>query len=303
MRLNLPVRGLRHGATPVTEPAPAKITLFLHVTGRRADGYHLLSSNVVFTDIGDRLALAPAPDGGLSLALDGPFGPALAAEPDNLVLRAARLLADRLGVVPEARMTLTKVLPVASGIGGGSADAAAALRGLNRLWGGGLPAATLAEMAQALGADVKVCLYSESAHMAGVGEVLNRGPAVAGIGVLLANPGAHVPTPTVFKARTGPFSQPDPLPVAPALDGGGLAAALATRRNDLQAPAMSLHPVIGDLVSAVAGLPGCRHAGMSGSGATCFGLFDDRGRADAARQALSAAWPAPGLWCQAGVLL
>ena len=181
------------------EPAPAKVNLYLHVTGRRADGYHLLDSLAVFGPAADLLAAAPA--AALTLALEGPFAAGLAAEPDNLVLRAARALAAEAGLPGGAALRLAKHLPVASGIGGGSADAAAALRLLDRLWGLGLPEARLAAIAARLGADVPVCLASRPRRMQGVGEVLRPAPALPDCGLLLVNPGVALATPAVFRAR------------------------------------------------------------------------------------------------------
>ena len=179
----------------LSEPARAKVNLFLHVVGRRADGYHLLDSLAVFPAVGD--VLHAAPDDGLSLTVAGPFAAALAGEVDNLVLRAARLLAAACGVTTSARLVLEKHLPVASGIGGGSADAAAALRLLARLWGVAVPEG----LAIRLGADVPVCLAQAPSRMAGVGEALSPGPSLPPFGMVLANPGTAVATPAVFRAR------------------------------------------------------------------------------------------------------
>lgn len=278
----------------LAEAAPAKVNLYLHVTGRRADGYHLLDSLAVFGPAADRLALAPADD--LSLALDGPYGGALAAEPDNLVLRAARALAEAAGLPARAALRLTKRLPVASGIGGGSADAAAALRGLDRLWGLGLGEARLAAIAAPLGADIPVCVASRPARMAGVGEVLSAGPAIPTCGLLLVNPGAALATPAVFGARTGGFTPPATLPAAWP-DAPTMARDLAALRNDLEMPAIALCPPVAEVLAALRSLPGCLLARMSGSGATCFGLFPDAATADAAASALPAAW-----WRDAGGL-
>ena len=186
-----------------TEAAPAKLNLYLHVVGRRDDGYHLLDSLVAFAEAGDVLRARPA--NGLRLTLDGAFGRALAGEPDNLVLRAARLLAEAAGVPPHAELVLEKNLPVASGIGGGSADAAAALRLLQRLWNVSLPAATLQQLALRLGADVPVCLHGHPVRMGGIGERLEPVPALPPCGLLLVNPGVAVQTRPVFQARTGGF--------------------------------------------------------------------------------------------------
>jgi 4-diphosphocytidyl-2-C-methyl-D-erythritol kinase len=278
----------------IAEPAPAKVNLYLHVTGRRADGYHLLDSLAVFGPAADRLALAPADD--LSLALDGPFGAALDAEPDNLVLRAARALAAAAGVPARAALVLTKRLPIASGIGGGSADAAAALRGLDRLWGLGLGEARLAALAAPLGADIPVCVASRPARMAGVGEVLLAAPAIPESGLLLVNPGVALATPAVFKARAGGFTPPAALP-AGWPDAAAMAGDLAALRNDLEAPAIALCTVVAEVLAALRALPGCLLARMSGSGATCFGLFADPLAARAAALQVPGGW-----WRDAGGL-
>lgn len=269
------------------EAAPAKVNLHLHVTGRRADGYHLLDSLVVFAGAAD--LLEGAAGAGLSLALSGPEAPSLAAEPDNLVLRAARALADAAGVPPRAALRLEKRLPVASGIGGGSADAAAALRLCARLWGVALPDARMAAVALSLGADVPVCLASRPARMAGVGEVLSPAPALPPFGLLLANPRLAVATPAVFRARSGGFRPPAALPGGWD-DAAAMARDLSALSNDLQDAAVSLCPAIGGVLAALAALPGARLARMSGSGATCFALFDDPGAARAAAVLLPDAW-------------
>ncbi len=280
------------------ESAPAKINLFLHVLGRRDDGYHLLDSLVVFAGVADRLRAAPA--AGLSLTVGGRFGGALAAEPDNLVLRAARALADAAGIAPTARLELDKTLPVASGIGGGSADAAAALRLLARLWGiapggsGGRPV-DLAALAAGLGADVPVCLAGRPARMGGVGEVLAPAPRLPEFGLVLVNPGVPVATPDVFRARTGPFSAQAALPDGWP-DAAAMAEDLAQLRNDLEAPARGLCPPVGAALDALAARPGCLLARMSGSGATCFGLFPTPAAAETAAAALAR----PGWWCWGG---
>jgi 4-diphosphocytidyl-2-C-methyl-D-erythritol kinase len=258
-----------------TEFAPAKINLALHVTGRRADGYHLLDSLVVFARVGDTLAARPSAR--LTLAIAGPFAEGLSAGPDNLVLRAARLV----GV--GAELTLTKILPVASGIGGGSADAGAALRLLSRLSGKPVPPPG---HLLALGADVPVCVASRACRMSGIGEVLDP-VSVPACWLVLANPGVPVPTGAVFAALRRRDSPPlEALSGRPGLEafcGWAMRA-----RNDLEAPAIGLRPVIGEVIAALAAQRGCRIARMSGSGATCFGVFareaDARAAADAIRQ-------------------
>ncbi|PHK93149.1 4-(cytidine 5'-diphospho)-2-C-methyl-D-erythritol kinase [Pseudoroseomonas rhizosphaerae] len=277
--------------TALAETAPAKINLHLHVVGRRADGYHLLDSLAAFAGAAD--ALRYRPGGPLALALEGPEAGALAAEPDNLVLRAARLLAEAAGRAPGGTLVLEKHLPVASGIGGGSADAAAALRLLSRAWGLGWETARLAPLAARLGADVPVCLDSRAARMGGVGERLSAAPALPPAGLVLANPRVPLATPAVFRARQemrpGGFSAEAALPAAWA-DAGAMARDLAACGNDLEAPAIALCPAVADVLAALRALPGCLLARMSGSGATCFGLFETPAAAAGAARHLPSAW-------------
>ncbi|HET6183731.1 MAG TPA: 4-(cytidine 5'-diphospho)-2-C-methyl-D-erythritol kinase [Acetobacteraceae bacterium] len=283
-------------SAPHAESARAKVNLYLHVTGRRADGYHLLDSLVVFAEAADTLALddAAAP---LSLAVEGPFAAALEAAADNLVLRAARALSAAASLPARGALRLRKTLPVASGIGGGSADAAATLRLLCRAWGIAGDATDLHGVALALGADVPVCLAGVPARMAGIGEDVSPAPEIPAGGLVLANPGVPVPTQAVFRARTGPFSPAVPLP---GLWGSiaDLAAFLAGTRNDLEPAAIGLCPEIGCVLAALRAVPGCRFARMSGSGATCFGLFDT----DAEARAAAAALRRPGWWTHGGRL-
>ncbi len=268
----------------VIEHAPAKINLALHVTGRRADGLHELDSLVVFARLGDRVELTPAQGPHSELALAGPFAAALAGEDQaaNLAMRAAALMSGR-----PLRITLFKRLPVAAGIGGGSADAAAVLRALARLTGRPLPAR---EALMALGADVPVCLDPRPALMRGAGEAVSRPGGLPALALVLVNPRVALPTAQVFAAlerRANP-----PLGALPAqADAEALAAWLRSRRNDLEAPAVRLAPVIGEALAALGAQPGCRLARMSGSGATVFGLFGTMAEACAAARALSAARP------------
>lgn len=241
--------------------APAKVNLALHVTGRRADRYHLLDSLVVFAGVGDTVTASPSDR--LTLTVTGPQARHLPVTDDNLVLRAARLM----GVT--AALTLDKVLPVASGIGGGSADAAATLRALAALTGRALP-----DPAQvlSLGADVPVCLAGRAVRMQGVGEDLTPVPPLPPAWLVLANPGVAVPTPAVFAALARRDNAP--MPEVPAFaDAAAMAHWLGLQRNDLEAPAITLAPAIADTLMALAGRPGCLLARMSGSGATCFALF------------------------------
>lgn len=256
--------------TAVTVFAPAKINLALHVVGRRADGFHLLDSLVGFAHHGDTVRVEQA--GGLSLDISGPFAASVPPGEDNLVLRAARLVGGGRG----ARITLVKRLPAASGIGGGSADAAATIRALSELWN--LPWPEAASLA-ALGADVPVCLTCGMARMTGIGEVLEPlGLTPAMPGLLLVNPGFELATADVFAALRDPANSPlsDPVPV-PGPTGAAFdtwMSWLARQRNDLEPAAVALFPAIGALLGELRSLPGCRLARMSGSGATCFAILD-----------------------------
>ena len=269
--------------------ARAKVNLYLHVTGRRADGYHLLDSLIVFAETGDEIALAPSDR--LSLMIDGPFGAGLESGPDNLVLRAANALRDLTGMHAGAAIRLTKNLPVASGIGGGSADAAATLGGLCGLWNVAPGRGALLQIAARLGADVPVCLDGVPSFVGGIGEELTPARGLPPAWLLLANPGVATPTPAVFKARQGPFSKPARWSEPPR-DFDDFAARLRGCSNDLTEAAISVTPAMRDVLVALAGLPGCVLARLSGSGATCFGLFGDEASARTAEATLRAAWPA-----------
>lgn len=271
------------GAEKAREFARAKINLFLHVSEKRADGFHPLQSLAVFPDLGDELTAAPA--GALSLAVEGPFAGELAAEADNLVLRAARALNAHAG----ATLTLTKNLPVASGIGGGSADAAAALRTLSVLWELAHDEAELCRIAATLGSDIPVCVVSRASWMEGRGEILSPVTSLPRLPMLLVNPRVAVPTKDVFaalQARSGVAAR---LPEGRFADMADLLRYLETTKNDLEAPARAIQPVIGAVLSALAALPGALFTRMSGSGATCFALFPDDAAASRAAQILSAA--------------
>ncbi|WP_313808952.1 4-(cytidine 5'-diphospho)-2-C-methyl-D-erythritol kinase [Sphingobium sp.] len=265
------------GGEELVETAFAKINLALHVRRKRPDGYHALESLFVFTELGDRLTGRVRSDGAIRLAIDGPFGASLDAGPDNLVAKAARALQAWLGEGFGADLRLTKMLPVASGIGGGSADAAAALRLLTRLWNAPMAAETLAQIALALGSDVPACIGSITQMVRGRGECLQplAIKGLAGMPLLLVNPGIAISTAQIFSR----WDQVDRGPlVATDLD-----QLIADGRNDLEMAAMQACPVIADVLSALKAFEGLRLARMSGSGATCFALFEtDRHRAAAA---------------------
>ncbi|MDX1716285.1 MAG: 4-(cytidine 5'-diphospho)-2-C-methyl-D-erythritol kinase [Anderseniella sp.] len=274
--------------------AAAKINLALHVTGRREDGYHLLDSAVMFAaDAGDHLSVAAS--GEMALTITGPFSEGLESDASNLVLKAAEALYKASGrTLQPCHITLEKHLPVASGIGGGSADAAAALNALLAFHELELPAAELASIALQLGADVPVCLASTACRMRGIGEEIEPWSSAPDIHAVLVNPRVAVSTAAIFKglalqpgqsAGTGMGEMP---PASQCLDW------LAGCRNDLQPAACDLQPVIGEVLEVLAGLDGCRLARMSGSGATCFGLFDQAAAAAVAAEHLHNTYP--GWW-------
>ncbi len=266
----------------ITEFAPAKLNLALHVRRRRADGYHDIETLFAFADIGDRLTAEPAD--ALSLEIAGRFADDLPMQ-NNLVLRAARMFGEEIGRDPVFAFTLDKVLPVASGIGGGSADAAAALRLLARTWDVPTDHPTLMACADRLGSDVPACLLSATAIGRGRGEALRRVDlgALAGASLILANPGIALSTAQVFAAWDG--IDHGALP-----DGDG-AAILDHGRNDLQPPAIALVPEIATLLDGMAS-SGAQLARMSGSGATCFAIYANEQSRDRALMQLRAAHPA-----------
>lgn len=261
------------------EAALAKVNLALHVVGRRTDGYHLLESLVVFAGLGDEVRLTPASKP--EFIITGPFGAGLAANTTNLVRRAADAFSARWPGRADGpyRIELVKNLPVASGLGGGSADAAATLRALAGLCDVPPPVTELRDLALTLGADVPVCLLSRPAEMRGIGEIIHPLPGFPPLHIVLANPMVPVATADVFRTlerRDNPPLPPLPVPLdRPAQ----LALWLADTRNDLEAPAVALVPAIGHLIEALAKTEGCILARMSGSGASVFGLFGTAGEA------------------------
>ena len=260
------------------ETAYAKLNLALHVRGREADGYHRIETLFAFCADGDLLSVEAGE--GLSLRVTGPFAEGLSDGADNLVLRAARALAETIGSGKGAALTLDKRLPVASGIGGGSADAAAALRLLCRWWERDPGQEALHAIAARLGADVPACLRSRTARGEGRGDALTAAhlPGFAGAPVLLVNPRVAVSTAEVFRRWDG-------------IDRGPLGADVRPARNDLEQPARALAPEIGGVLDALADASLAR---MSGSGATCFALYDDQPARDAAAARIAAAHP--GWW-------
>ncbi|WGI21651.1 4-(cytidine 5'-diphospho)-2-C-methyl-D-erythritol kinase [Amylibacter sp. IMCC11727] len=259
----------------IKEIARAKINLCLHVVGQRADGYHLLDSVVGFAEFGDVLTFEPAEQ--TTLTIGGPFGDGLSGEADNLILKAARCFSGGKG----AAIHLEKNLPIASGIGGGSADAAAALRGLARLWNEPLPAVA---MQLALGADVPVCMDHQTVRMRGIGEDISPITDVTAKAMVLVNPNVSVSTPTIFKALQSKENPP--------LDPQGMDAWawISNQRNDLQPPAIAVAPVIARVLAALEETQATLTR-MSGSGATCFGVYEAEAAANDAAQQIAAQYP------------
>ena len=282
--------------------APAKINLTLHVLRRREDGLHDLESLVAFAGASDALTLVRG--GPLALALDGPTADPAGAGEDNLVLRAARALAERVSGLQAGAFHLTKRLPVAAGVGGGSADAAAALRLLAEANGLALDDPRLLDAARAIGADVPVCLAPRARMMRGAGEAIGPALKLPPLFAVLVNPGVAVNTRDVFArmglqpgAETGFGAHPE---IMPGTGFDALVRMLAKGRNDMEDAAIMLAPRISDVLAVVSAARGCRLARMSGSGATCFGLFEDC-RA-AARAAKVIARDHPGWWVKATAL-
>lgn len=292
--------------------APAKVNLYLHVGGVRSDGLHDLSSLFVFADVGDVVTLAAQPDAGAdgpTLTINGPFAAALTPFPidENLIVKAATAVlayaaqtGQRVPAMPA--ITLDKVLPVAAGIGGGSADAAAALKGLQQFWRLKISRDDLSAMAFRLGADVPACLHGDPIFVSGAGEETAAAPALPAMSLCLANPRVPTPTGPIFRA----YDDANPAPSVPtgmAVDcfssPGAFFDGLQQTRNDLQAPAIAAVPVIGEVIAAMTAQPGCALARMSGSGATVFGLFTDHQRAQAAAEGLAS----HGWWTVAARLL
>lgn len=283
----------------LTERAPAKVNLTLRVLGRRADGYHELSSVVAFAGTGDRLSLTPG--GELALALAGPGAPVLAEDRDNLVLRAARELRTRVPGLIVGRFGLNKRLPIAAGIGGGSSDAAAALRLLARANHIAPDDPRLYEAALATGSDVPACLYGRSCLMAGRGEAITP-LDLPRFGAVLVNPRVPIPTAEVFRALVlAPGARLADAPAVPAFASRAATVAwLAGEPNDLEPPAHRLAPVLDEVAAALRATPGALLARMSGSGATLFALYEDC-RA-AARAAKQVAGKHPAWWVKSTIL-
>lgn len=287
---------MRNAGQSVALDAPAKINLFLHVTGRRADGYHELDSVFLFTGLCDRLTAAAAPAGAFDLTVLGPWGRMLATDgDDNLVLRAARALAKCTGREAGAQFVLEKRIPVAAGLGGGSADAAAALRALAELWGLEGEIRDLAQLAAGLGADVPPCLAPRPWRVQGIGDALTPLDGAPEWGLVLVNPGIPLPTARVFaalRAADHPFREPLPARL-PWRDIGWLRQVTG---NDLEPLVRVLAPPVAEVLAALESGNGCLLARMSGSGATCFGLYADGAAAETAAAAIRRTRPGWWLW-------
>ncbi|MCD6035399.1 MAG: 4-diphosphocytidyl-2-C-methyl-D-erythritol kinase [Rickettsiales bacterium] len=272
--------------------APAKLNLFLHITGKRADGYHLLESLFVFTALGDRLTITSTPSkNDITLTITGPYAKDLEGfdVEDNLVMRAARSLLPHASAPVPVAITLEKNLPIASGLGGGSSDAATALQLLRSLWG--VDPSKLPPIALTLGADVPSCLDPVPCLVHGIGEQINPLVPFPSLPVVLVNPNIPLTAKAVYSAYAPPFSAPlnsignDPI------------AFLQAQQNDLQAPAITLVPAIKTVLDALGTTAGCKLSRMSGSGATCFGIFDTFATAQEAVRLLQQAHP--DWWVQA----
>ena len=279
--------------------APAKINLYLHVTGKRADGYHLLDSLVAFTDIADAVRLEPSEK--FAFTLEGPLAESLRNEPPetNLAVRAAQKASEFFNTPLNVHITLIKNLPTASGIGGGSSDAAAVLRLLATHWNLDPQNPQLSTLAASLGQDIPCCLPAETCYFQGIGDVVTQGPMLPPTAIVLVNPNKALPTPAVFKARTGEFLPPARLDATPRT-AQDLAVLLQQRDNNLTETACALMPEIRTILAALTTTPECLLARMSGSGATCFGLYPDIKTAEQAAAHLRAAHPT--WWIAQGII-
>lgn len=284
--------------------APAKINLYLHVTGRMDNGYHTLDSLVAFADIGDQLKIEPAQD--FEFEAIGPYSSAFgpmelddSPHSSNLVVQAAWALARATQKVPNVKATLTKNLPLAAGIGGGSSDAAAMIWGLLEWWGLSPQAHFLPGLMARLGADIPVCFNCAPARMRGIGDILDPAPPMSEIPIVLVNPAKPCMTADVFRTYSAPYKEPHTLPEN-LVDFGDLVAFLKTQDNDLFEPACAVVPSIRNVIQALEVQEGCGIARLSGSGPTCFGLFESE--ADALNAAAQIAEDNPDWWVKSGWL-
>jgi 4-diphosphocytidyl-2-C-methyl-D-erythritol kinase len=281
----------------LTIPAPAKVNLALHITGQRDDGYHLLDSLVVFGGASDVIHFRQSDH--LHLSVTGPFSEGLRHEPDNLMVRAARLLAEEFGLEAQADLTLEKNLPIAAGIGGGSADAAATMLGLFQLWDRTVRDDTLRSIALSLGADVPMCLEGSCLRAEGIGDELTPGPRLPNdLGLVLINPHIPISTPDIFKNLKSKDNSPmGPIPSA-FLSATALAEWLSEQRNDLELAAIAQAPIIENVLQALNDDGDCLLARMSGSGATCYGMFATAKHAEYAARRM--AFSHPNWWVSHG---
>lgn len=281
----------------LTIPAPAKVNLALHITGQRDDGYHLLDSLVVFGGASDVIHFRQSDH--LHLSVTGPFSEGLRHEPDNLMVRAARLLAVEFGLEAKADLTLEKNLPIAAGIGGGSADAAATMLGLFQLWDRTVRDDTLRSIALSLGADVPMCLEGSCLRAEGIGDELTPGPRLPNdMGLVLINPHIPISTPDIFKNLKSKDNPPmGPIP-STFLSASALAEWLSEQRNDLELAAIAQAPIIENVLQALNDDGDCLLARMSGSGATCYGMFATAKHAEYAARRM--AFSHPNWWVSHG---
>ncbi len=293
-----------HPRPQVSLFAPAKVNLYLHVTGKREDGYHLLDSLVAFSTVGDALRVEESER--FSFHVDGPFALSLSdkerensADSSNIAVRAAVAVAEAAGRKPDISIHLTKNLPPAAGIGGGSADAAAVVRGLLGLWDLPFDAAFVDRLLRGLGADVPVCFYGRAARIGGIGEILTAVPSLPPLPAVLVNPLKACPTPQVFQSTRLSVRPSAPLPEK-FEDTFSLTEFLKKTRNDLTEAAVSLVPDIAACLKALGDTDGCLLGRMSGSGATCFGIFATEKDAVRAAQNIRSAYP--GWWVRAGAI-
>jgi 4-diphosphocytidyl-2-C-methyl-D-erythritol kinase len=270
-------------------PALAKINLFLHVTGRRDDGYHLLESLAVFADCGETVTLAPAAH--TSVIASGPFADALPQDGTDTLSRAVAAFERAIDAPFPCRITVHKAIPAGAGLGGGSADAAAVVRGLLQLSGQTLSPDALRDLAVRIGADVPVCLLSQAAMMRGIGEDVTPCPLPEPLAAVLVNPGIPVATAAIFAHRTGDFRAPLASAATEILRIDTFRTLVENTANDLEPAALGVYPAIGAALAALRAQGGCWLARMTGSGSTCFGLFEDHATATAAAERLCTQFP------------
>ena len=277
--------------------APAKINFFLHITGKRNDGYHLLDSLVAFTDFGDEIEIKEANE--FSFSINGDFGDALSADDNNLVIRAAKGLAEHNGRTPNVAIHLTKRLPIGGGVGGGSSDAAAVVRGLCKLWDIAPDSDFMDTLLLSLGADVPVCFNGQTARIQGIGEVIDTDYKIPPVTILLIAPNVSCSTPEIFRSFSGKYR--DPIHVPQRFEStDDFVSFLKLCRNDLQKPAISIVPEIADCIEFLNQSTGCLFSQMSGSGSCSFGLFSDEAAAIKAEEQISINHP--NWWARRGII-